>query len=228
MLDLDHQAETGCWIVVPVKQLAEAKSRLAPVLAPEQRLKLALQLVEHTFQILHGLLERKAIAGFVAISNDPKVLALTKTYQGYALPESTEPASATIRLNNALSQAVRWCKENFAASALLILPSDLPLLEEDDLASLFNLLKTQTVRPLAVIAPDRHEQGTNALLLRPLDLLDYKFQFGENSFALHLAALRANEEAEVIISRRPGLAFDLDYPEDLTALPPVVKSFLLR
>lgn len=217
-----------CWVVVPVKELAEAKSRLAPILSAVQRRKLAIELLEHTLRLLYDLLEQNEIGGVVVISNDPVVLQLTQNYKGYGLPESDQPNSfPTTRLNLALAQASRLCKEEFGASSLLILPSDLPLLELEDLRAVLQSLRLDATKPLAVIAPDRYENGTNALLLRPVDLLNFNYYFGEQSFSYHLKALQSQGEVDVIICQRPGLAFDLDRPEDLTGLPSSVRNDLL-
>ena len=90
---------------------------------------------------------------------------------------------------------------------LLVLASDLPLLNEDDLAAV-------TMEDCA-IAPDRRGTGTNALLwpTRPLP----GFFFGENSFERHDASARA-AGLEPKIVRRPGLAHDVDLPDDLSAI----------
>ena len=60
------------------------------------------------------------------------------------------------------------------------------------------------------IAPDKTGRGTNALALRPPDAL--RFSFGIDSFAKHRAAAGA---LPFVVVDRPGLAFDLDTPEDL-------------
>ena len=65
--------------------------------------------------------------------------------------------------------------------------------------------------PACTIAPDEQEQGTNALALTP-PAADF-FKFGPDSFQAHLAAARARKLA-VRILRRPGLALDLDTPEN--------------
>ena len=65
--------------------------------------------------------------------------------------------------------------------------------------------------PGLVIAPDASEQATNALVLSPPDP-DF-FHFGPSSFAAHLHAAR-ERGMTIEIVRRPGLAFDLDTPED--------------
>ena len=62
------------------------------------------------------------------------------------------------------------------------------------------------------IAPDRAGTGTNGLALRPPDAIAFRFR--GSSFAAHRAAAEAAEVPMVEV-HRPGLAFDLDTPEDL-------------
>lgn len=64
-----------------------------------------------------------------------------------------------------------------------------------------------------VIAPDRAETGTNALLLRPPHVL--RPQFGIDSFHRHLENARA-ANIHAVIYRSPTLAQDIDWPEDLS------------
>lgn len=222
------QANGGCWVIIPVKALAGAKSRLAPVLNARQRYHLALQLLQHTFRLLQPLLQEELIAGFVVVSNDKSVLALAEEYRGTGLPELEGTIPTATHLNPALAQAARWCKENRRASALLIMPSDLPLLKTEDLREILSYLKLNPTEPLAVIAPDRHEQGTNALLLRPPNLLNFNYYFGERSFGYHLSAMGHLPGVQLKICIRPGLAFDLDQPEDLAALPKPMQQSLLE
>ena len=63
-----------------------------------------------------------------------------------------------------------------------------------------------------VVAPDRREEGTNALLVKPPGLIE--FAFGVGSFARHLR-LAAQAGAHVREYRSPTLALDVDLPEDL-------------
>jgi 2-phospho-L-lactate guanylyltransferase len=66
--------------------------------------------------------------------------------------------------------------------------------------------------PVVVVAPDRHHQGTNALLVCPVGLIDY--DFGPDSFQRHCD--RAQEAgARLEICELPSLALDVDLPEDL-------------
>jgi len=214
--------------VVPVKRLTEAKLRLAPVLNTTQRRSLMLHLLKHTFNLLQLLLQQNAIVGFLVVSRDTTVLKLTQTYKGTALLEEVADKPPHERLNIALAQAARWCSEEADASALLLLPSDLPLLEIEDLRALLGFLQLYPAQPLGVIAPDRHQKGTNALLVSPPNLLDFNYHFGLESFAAHFTALCHETARQTFICERPGLAFDLDLPEDLALLSATVRTALLE
>jgi 2-phospho-L-lactate guanylyltransferase len=110
-------------------------------------------------------------------------------------------------LNPALTQAARFAQAR-GASGVLILPVDLPRLTAQDLETMLALGATS---PAVVIAPCRHETGTNALLVCPPALI--QFAFGPDSFAAHCAAARA-AGVEPLIYRADGIAFDLDTPDD--------------
>jgi 2-phospho-L-lactate guanylyltransferase len=95
---------------------------------------------------------------------------------------------------------------------VLILPADLPLLARDDILT---LIERATNPPVVVIAPDRHEKGTNALLMSPAGLIEY--DFGEGSFQRHCKrAQKAGARLEIV--NLPSFALDLDLPEDLALL----------
>lgn len=210
--------EQRVWVIVPVKRLAEAKSRLAPVLTTAQRRQLAFQMAEHTLSTLNVLLKKELIAGFVTVSRDPVVRGLTQKYGGVFLPEEFSASSKTSALNAALSQAARWTTANYAPTALLILHSDLPFVRWEDLANLLRQAQTQPEQPLAILSPDRRGRGTNSLLLSPPGLLDFEFVFGENSFFKYQNILQTGKGLHPVIYPLPNLGFDVDYPEDLAAL----------
>jgi 2-phospho-L-lactate guanylyltransferase len=120
------------------------------------------------------------------------------------------------RLNAALQQAA-LVAERSGATALLVLHNDLQLLTSAALAAFIRAgLDGQSGgERRVIIAPDRHGQGTNALLLRPPRAI--QFAFGAQSFGRHLALAR---EAGVVpvVHRDPRFAIDLDTPEDLDLL----------
>jgi 2-phospho-L-lactate guanylyltransferase len=91
----------------------------------------------------------------------------------------------------------------------LVLPADLPLVTSEDIEALIDLVDPP---PAVILAPDRRRDGTNALLAFPPALIEYAF--GPSSYDRHRAeALAAG--VRLAICDRPGLALDLDLPEDL-------------
>lgn len=108
-------------------------------------------------------------------------------------------------LNAAFTLGARWALSQHA-ERYLALPADLPLIMPD---AVCQLVKNTTP---VVVVPDRHREGTNALLLSPPDAIP--FAFGPASKARHLEAAKACglKAAEANI---PELVFDLDTPGDI-------------
>lgn len=189
------------WAIVPVKPFDEAKSRLAEVLGPAERRALARRLLLRTLEVLAAA---PAIGERLVVSRDPEALGLAVSSGAQAL---AEPGYGAPDLNAALRGATQSAIQA-GARAVLVLPVDLPLLTSQDLAG---LLAAGADGPGIVVAPDRRESGTNALLVRPPGLVAYAF--GVDSFAAHCAqAGAAGVPLQVV--RSPTLAFDLDLPED--------------
>jgi 2-phospho-L-lactate guanylyltransferase len=69
--------------------------------------------------------------------------------------------------------------------------------------------------PVVVVAPDFRRQGTNALLVCPVGLIDY--DFGPGSFERHCQLAR-EAGARLEICELPSLALDMDIPEDLAMI----------
>jgi 2-phospho-L-lactate/phosphoenolpyruvate guanylyltransferase len=191
------------WAIVPVKPLRRGKTRLAGVLSEDEREMLNLSLLGHTMAILRQVSEIQKI---LVVSSDTAVLALAREQGARTVMEDGNPG-----LNTALHRAT-MVAQVYAAQGVLILPSDLPLLTKEDVEE---LIRQAEPSPVVVIAPDRRNEGTNALLVKPTGLIDY--QFGDNSFVKHTdQAKKFNINLKIII--RPTLGLDLDFPEDLELL----------
>ncbi len=188
------------WAIVPVKPLRRGKSRLAGALTEDQREELNRVLLRRT---LKTLLDLKEVEQVLVVSRDSAALALARDLGARTVQEDGAPA-----LNTALKRAT-VVAQVYASRGVLVIPADLPLLTAADVLA---LLQRATQPPVVVIAPDRHRQGTNALLLSPADLIEY--DFGGNSFQRHCErARKAGAHLEVV--DLPSLGLDLDVPEDL-------------
>lgn len=188
------------WAVVPVKALDQAKSRLATVLTPAERKRLASMLLERTVRLLRSVRE---IQGVLVISQDAEVLALARGWGAQSIPESGIP-----ELNNALRRATQTLTAR-NADAVLVVPEDIPLLTDDDVRQVLRLAGEATS---VVIVPDRCEEGTNLLLMRPPGVIPYRF--GDHSFAEHQRLAR-EANATLSIYRSERAALDLDTPDNL-------------
>ena len=188
------------WAIVPVKPLRWGKSRLAGVLSQEERTDLNSQLLTHTLETLKAIPE---IEHVLVISRDPAALSLARSHGARTVQEKGAP-----ELNVALARATIVAR-NYSTSGVLIVPADLPLLTPEDVRAMLELAKDP---PVVVLAPDRHNQGTNALLVCPVGLIEY--DFGPGSFQRHCERAR-QAGARLEICELPSIALDMDLPEDL-------------
>lgn len=184
-------------LIVPHRGLDAAKTRLAPVLTPEERGELAAHLLRRVLRVA-----RQAIADVVVISPSEALRDLVEGADARLLHQRG------MGLNEGLDQA-RAAAIADGVRTLLVLHGDLPDLAPEDVAALAAAVPDE--RGVA-IAPDKTGSGTNGLALRPPEVIG--FHFGAGSRAAHEAAARGVGVVPVIVER-PGLAFDLDTPEDL-------------
>jgi 2-phospho-L-lactate guanylyltransferase len=185
------------WAIIPVKPFSAGKSRLAGLLGTEQRTALNRQLFGRVLDAVLGCLPHDRIA---IVTADSLLLAMMRGLGVHALED------AGGGLNAALGLACRYAAER-GATAIAMLPSDLPAVTTADVAALVAALPPA---PGCVIAPDDQEEGTNALALTP-PAPDF-FRFGRESFQAHLEGAKSRGMALKVL-RRPGLAYDLDTPE---------------
>lgn len=188
------------WAIVPVKPLRRGKSRLAGTLSEDERAELNQSLLEHTLKTLSDIKELEQV---LVVSRDPHALHIARQHGARTVLEDGQP-----QLNTALTRATVIAKV-YATRGVLILPADLPLITSEDVLT---LMEKAVDPPVIVIAPDRHEKGTNALLISPSGLIEY--DFGENSFERHCERAR-QVGARLEIVKLPSLGLDLDLPEDL-------------
>ena len=197
------------WAIVPVKPLRRGKSRLAGTLTEDERTELNQSLLKHTIETLSSL---KEIEQVLVVSRDPHALTVARNHGARTVLEDGQP-----HLNTALKRAT-VVAQVYATRGVLVLPADLPLISPEDIRELINRAVNS---PVVVIAPDRHQKGTNALLISPSGLIEY--DFGENSFQRHCERVRqAGARLEVV--NLPSLGLDLDLPEDLELIREIELS----
>jgi 2-phospho-L-lactate guanylyltransferase len=190
-------------LLLPIKDLRQAKQRLAPFLRPEERFGLAQAMLADTIRAVHGV--RQADKIFVVTNYAPAMQAAK--VNGWELLREDRQISESFSVDYASIQCAKR-----GVTALLRLPLDVPLVQSSDIDE---LLAIECAAPALVIVPSRDGTGTNAILRTPPTL--FPSHFGSGSFAKHCTeAQRA--DAQIIVRRNARLEMDVDDEADLRAL----------
>ena len=190
-------------LILPVKDLRNAKKRLIGVLTPEERFGLAQAMLADTIRTVQGVYRAEKI--FVITSYQP-VLDIAEENGWTILREDRQVSES-----DSVDAASRICEQR-GVRALLRVPLDLPLVQPGDIDE---LLAIECSAPAMVIVPSHDGTGTNALLRTPPTL--FPSRFGDGSFAKHLAEAK-NAGASVFLRRNPRVEMDVDDESDLRAL----------
>jgi 2-phospho-L-lactate guanylyltransferase len=191
--------------LIPMKDLAGAKMRLADVLDRNERSELALAMLTDVIEACRASGRFDVIA---VVSSDSEVFWHARELGAKPL---AEPATLS-GLNDGLTFAQRYMARRVAVAELVILPADIPLVRADDVRAVVDALGAHGERAAIVRARDN---GTNALAMRPPAAVPRRF--GRSSADAHVAAAREGG-VEMIELANERLAFDVDAPEDLEAL----------
>ena len=188
------------WAVVPVKDTAAAKQRLAPALPAHLRRELALAMLE---DVLAALAEVRGLAGRVLITTDNAAMRLATRYGAECWPDGAADGHT-----GAVTAAARRLARD-GRDGMLTLPGDIPLVSPDEIE---RLLAVHCPAPSFTIVPSHDEKGSNAIVMSPPDAVTLRF--GDDSFLPHLAAAEARGIAPAVL-HLPGIALDIDNPIDL-------------
>lgn len=197
------------WAAVPFRGPVGSKRRLAGLLDAAERERLSLAMLADVLDVLLGseriervLLVTPSVDGLESMRHERLTMVVE--------PPASHDGAQLGGLNGALRHAQR-AAEAAGAESLLIVPADVPLIDQSDLAAVLDAVALASL----VIVPDRTVEGTNALVLTPPSALEPSF--GEASYPRHLRlAHQAGLRAAVI--ERAGLELDLDTPADIAAL----------
>jgi 2-phospho-L-lactate guanylyltransferase len=137
------------------------------------------------------------------VSRDPKALAIARELGAKTVQESG-PAELNLALTRATEVVRIW-----GATAVLVLPADLPFITKGDISSIAEMGRMGTT---VVIATDHEENGTNALLVRPAALIPYAY--GDKSYEYHTIAAKL-ADADLKIYESENIKLDIDVPADL-------------
>jgi 2-phospho-L-lactate/phosphoenolpyruvate guanylyltransferase len=187
--------------IVPVKGLSVANGRLNGLLSAGERKWLAEALF---VDLIMKLPRARSIDDVLVVTADDSIARQARWFGHGVLTQErdeghSEAASAGARAVTAAG-----------AERVVMLPVDCPMLDVDELDS-----HVGRSPRTALIVPDRHGTGTNALVLTPPDLLAPAF--GPDSCARHVSRARASG-ISFALEVLESMAVDLDTPEDYLLL----------
>jgi 2-phospho-L-lactate guanylyltransferase len=182
-------------LVIPVKLLARAKSRLTGLPAAD-RAKLALAMAADT---IAAAAAASPVAAVVVVTDDPAVRAAAAGHQAVVLPDA--PAAG---LNEALAFGAREARARWPGRGVAALAADLPALRPGELT----IALTAAAAGRAFV-PDAEGTGTTMYAAPPGSA--FEPLFGRNSRARHVAA----GLAELDLPGLSGLRRDVDTAAEL-------------
>jgi 2-phospho-L-lactate guanylyltransferase len=187
----------GVGLIIAVKQLSAAKSRLAEVLSPDARERLVLAMLVDTISAALGV---PAVRSVTVVTPDPAAASTARELGANVVADPT-PANHPDPLNNAIVAASG--RVSAGTSNIVVLQGDLPALRSGELS---DALVAAARYPRSFVA-DRQCTGTSALFAFGVALDP---RFGKDSASRHRAS-----GAVQLNGAWPGLQCDIDTPADL-------------
>ena len=192
--------------VLPIKDVGQAKQRLAGFLGAAERRLLCEAMAE---DVLETLTQVPGLSEIIVVTRDPWARALAV---GYGARVLTEPS------NDGQSAAVERAAAELGRAgveSLLQVPGDVPGASADEIAAVLAAhAGAGDGGPAITLVPSHDRRGTNCVLCSPPGVLP--FAFGHDSFGPHCEAARAQGIVPTILPL-PGLGLDIDTAEDLRA-----------
>lgn len=199
---------SNTWAIVPIRGLRTAKTRLGGDLDPVERTALITEMLRRT---LVATRDSSAVTGTVVVTLDPAAARMAKAHGAIGLVERVPGLNAAIDAGRSLAAAR-------GATAVVVLPADLPAITPGAVSELVDACRDGAegaaalgLRGVVAVVPDRHGEGTNALLVSPPALIGPAF--GTGSRAAHRAEALAAGATYLELGGPLGL--DVDTRADL-------------
>jgi 2-phospho-L-lactate/phosphoenolpyruvate guanylyltransferase len=189
-------------LLIPVKDLATAKQRLADALTQSQRSQLAEAMLRDVMAAASGVRNRIDVA---LVTGDASAEQLAREF-GFGVIEDTRNESET----TAIEMATAWSEQR-GYDTTVVIPGDIPLITSDELQRVLDAAPAAG----AVFVPAYDRRGSNCILRRPASLIPLRF--GNDSFLPHCEAMRRTGR-ELVILEMPGIGLDIDNPHELELL----------
>ena len=203
------------WAVVPVKELAQSKRRLAKFLDPREREGLVLAMLR---DVLTALCAAEEFDGVLLVSRSQEAQALARAFVTDIFSES-----AGSDHSRAITEANRYLIDRHHVCSSFAISGDVPRVTPMDISHVLANHERVT------LVPNQGGEGTNAVLTSPPNSITC--QFGEGSLRRHIASAEAAEYCPLVVTNS-NLAQDIDEPRDIRqavlTLPPCYTRDFLR
>ena len=192
-------------VVIPIKQLENAKQRLGSWLSASQRAEFFQAMVE---DVLEAVTTCDRIDEVLIVSNDARVAEIARSYAVRLIAEPAEPG-----LINAVTCAGQMLRTE-GVTTMMFLPGDVPLVTVEELEVVLDGFGQQEHAEFGIV-PASDLGGSNCVVCSPPDCM--AFGFGEDSFRRHLSIARTRG-IEPLVAKLPGIGLDIDTAADVVVL----------
>jgi 2-phospho-L-lactate guanylyltransferase len=189
-------------LLIPVKNLTNAKQRLGEALDQAQRSQLAEAMLRDVMTAAAGVTDRLDV---YLVTGDVRAQAMAAEFS-FGVIEDSRNESETA----AIDVATAWC-ERQAYDTTVVVPGDIPLITAAELHCVLDAAPTEG----AVFVPAYDRRGSNCILRRPASIIPLRF--GNDSFLPHCEAMKQAGKP-LIILEMPGIGLDIDNPHELQLL----------
>jgi 2-phospho-L-lactate guanylyltransferase len=184
-------------VLLPVKTFTNAKQRLVPALDAPTRAGLARAMCT---DVLNTLARTRVAERVIVFTAEDEVIEMARPF-GFDVVVETSVDGHSAAVNRMVSELLS------SSARILSIAIDLPRLVPSEI----DFALDAASEPVTLI-PSRDWTGTNGVVF--ISPAHIAMEYGEGSFRRHLSkAAAAGHRADVM--SLPGIAFDIDTPEDL-------------
>jgi 2-phospho-L-lactate guanylyltransferase len=189
-------------LLIPVKNLGNAKQRLGGAYDQEHRTLLAEAMLRDVLTAAAGVANRLDV---FLVTGDSGAQAMAAEFN-FGVIEDTRNESET----SAIEMATAWC-EDADYDTTIVVPADIPLITSAELHRVLDAAPAEG----AVFVPAYDRRGSNCILRRPASIIPLRF--GNDSFPPHCEAMKKTGKPLVILEM-PGIGLDIDHAHELELL----------
>ena len=189
-------------LMVPVKDLSNAKQRLGDASDQAHRTLLAEAMLRDVLSAASGVTNR--FDGFL-VTGDVRAQALAAEFRFGVIADTCNGGETA-----AIEMATAWCKAH-GYNTTVVIPGDIPLVTGAELHRVLDAAPAEG----AVFVPAYDRRGSNCILRRPASIIPLRF--GNDSFGPHCEAMKQTGKP-LIVLEMPGIGLDIDQPHELDLL----------